>query len=521
MDALGNICGCIGCVVPVESIHRGSVIGNMETTTLPPSPVTPQAWHIDGQALPTDDTVRTPRNIQIGLRKTDIDESTFPPITAVVSSRLTSNRGSFIYTENLTHLRMVIDTLNPVPRHDNHNFTPQLKHLHLMSRSTHQAATAFTKNNLSSVLVRMAPQLRTLDLRGINACDSTVVHAMMKHVHNLKLVLHWDTLETLIRHHKHTLSPDIATILVIFGNGTPSVFGLVALWKWATSKGDHCLHCVITKWTDDLRIALQTQLGQRTPGNWCCPIAAGKAPFHLSLLVIEMQDKSFDFVVQARALQDAWHLFVDHNTRVLMNQTTLDLYNTTTHVADMINQIRQVRLSTLRIRWTTLESLVDLDENVLAQSISNIHVTFGEPFMFKPIVKKRTAKRESIPHVTFGEPLDTKPRLTTMVVLWKWATSRPGHRLHCVVTDWRTTFVASSQLEHVLTNEGLIGERRHPRDVAPCGLSEFVFEMQDSAFPKLYMAVVLQAWQLFFLDRSVTDVKTNLFDRCTTNRMNE
>ena len=482
-------------------------------TILPPTATITRAWNSSANvrkplALPSEDHISSPRHIQIGFQKT---ETICPPIDVdrVQASSVLTTNGSFIYTEKLTHLRIVIDTLNPIPRHDNHNFTPQLKHLHLMSLSPNQNATSFTKNNLSAVLVMMAPQLQSLDLCGINAADSTVIHTMMKHVHDLKLILQWDTLETLVQRHKHIICPNIATIQLIFGDATPSLVGLVALWKWATSKCNHCLYCVIMKWTEDFQMVLQTHLGHHLTGRWC-----GSTLVRLSLLVVEMRDETFDAVVNGRVVQDAWHLFVDHDTRFYMNMATLDFYHTNqctkTDLQDMIHKINHVHHSTLRIRWKTLEELIEMDETVLMHSIANIHVTFGEPIVFKPIIKNMIAVWKSKAHVTFSDPNDTKPKLTTMVALWKWATSNPGHSLHCVVTDWKHTFVSSSHLEYLLKHQGLIGETA---DAVPFGLSEFIFEMQDTTFPKMYTGVVLRAWEMFFLDRDVTDVKTNLFDK--------
>ena len=65
---------------------------------------------------------------------------------------------SFLCNETITRQHIVMDTLSPVTRYDNHGFTPHLKHLSVTSSSPVHHASSFSKNNLSSILVMTAQQ---------------------------------------------------------------------------------------------------------------------------------------------------------------------------------------------------------------------------------------------------------------------------------------------------------------------------------------------------------------------------
>ena len=410
-------------------------------------------------------------------------EDTIPEVITEETqlSHTLTKEDSFLYNETITRLHIVLDTLSPVTRYDNHGFTPQLKHLSVTSSSPIHHASSFTKNNLSSVLVMTAPQLRTVDIRGLNSEDSSVVHAMLKHVLNVKLMLHWEILKSLVEHNKNALSPNVATMHVTFGSDAPCVFVLLALWLWATSKCDHWLYCVITKWTDAFRLVLETELDtaikKRRPVN-----------VRLARLSIELVDVTSNGDIHHSAVQSAWHMFIDQHTRICTNLNTLDLTDIANNeLQGMITEIRQSVDVTLRLPWDTLERLVDVDENILTHNVATIHVVFGTPSVVRA------------------------PHMDTVVALWKWATTRSGHRLHCLVTNWTSFFMPKQQLEDSLVKRMLLDEHRIPKEDFRCALAEFTLDMHDATFVKMYHNIVLCGWSPFFWDRTMTKVTATIF----------
>ena len=379
----------------------------------------------------------------------------------------------------MTHLHIIMDNLNPTSPH-HHGFTTHLKHLTLTSSPHHHHGTTITHYDLSSVLVLTAPQLRTLDLRGINRGDSTVVHAMLKHVVHIKLLLHCDILESIVQNDKQALSPNIVTMHVTFEAVTPSMNALLALWTWATSKSGHSMHCVIKNWTEEFETRLKTQLA--------CTIN-GQTVHRLLHFDIEILDPAFDDPLSHDLIQEAWHMFVDHTTIICTTPNTFAIHNKNKEhaIRDIVLKISQSADMTLRLPWKTLEAIINADENVLLHNVSMIYVILGEPTVVQSL-----------------------PRLKTMIALWKWATSTPGHALHCVINQWRATLLPPSFLEDALKDYHLIDEDRVPAHSFRFALSEFTFEMQDALCPKIYSGVLLHAWNMFFVDRIFTKVRTNL-----------
>ena len=398
--------------------------------------------------------------------------------TTLVPMAMTARPHSFAYNEGMTHLHMVIDNLNPIslPHHENRGFTTHLKHLTLMSSSPHHHATTSTQHDLSLLLVATAPRLRTLDIRGINRQDSAVVHTMLKHVVHMKLLLRCEILESMVQNDKRALSPNIETMHVTFGAVTPSVTTLLALWMWATSKCGHTLYCVITKWTEDFETLLKQRLAATIEGH------------HQSLRLfrfdVDVLDPAFDDPLGHRAILDAWHMFLNGNTNTHIEPNPPD--SDTQHtLQDTMLKITQSPNANLRLPWKTLDEMITLDENALQHNISGMYLIFGTPV---PVLST----------------------LKGMIALWKWATSSPGRSLHCVINHWRTILLPPFFLENALKNRHLIHENRMPVHAFRFALSEFTLEMQDALCPKTHNGILLHAWDMFFMDRVFTKVRTNL-----------